>query len=239
MIEAMFDAHGIDPKLHKVLIEEVPRVGRLEQVVGVEREVEGLVAVFLEARRHELRRSRHRAVAFVLFNVVEAVTHAAVLAELDPVRTAEIAEEMSDILLRYLERSPLLTLRPDLASRLRDKCCAVAFRTYAPALWTCSPRTSGQTGRTRWWLFPADTRHCRRSSHCCTCFDRKACRSRTSYSRSCPTNFQNCSIRWNCRSSTSRRRRRLAGSPRWRHRRRRWSPSERRPSPPHRTSWMN
>jgi AcrR family transcriptional regulator len=107
MIEAMFDAHGIDPKLHKVLIEQVPRVGRLEQVVGVEREVEGLVSVFLEARRHELRRSRHRAVAFVLFNVVEAVTHAAVLAELDPVRTAEIAEEMSDMLLRYLERSPL------------------------------------------------------------------------------------------------------------------------------------
>ncbi|MGO9832789.1 MAG: TetR/AcrR family transcriptional regulator [Polyangiaceae bacterium] len=106
MIEAMFDAHGIDPKLHKVLIEQVPRVGRLEQVVGVEREVEGLVSVFLEARRHELRRSKHRAVAFVLFNVVEAVTHAAVLAELDAERTSEIAEELSDMLLRYLERAP-------------------------------------------------------------------------------------------------------------------------------------
>jgi AcrR family transcriptional regulator len=106
MIDAMFDAHGIDPKLHKVLIEQVPRVGRLEHVVGVEREVEELVSVFLEARRHELRRSKHRAVAFVLFNVVEAVTHAAVLAELDSVRTSEIAEELSDMLLRYLERAP-------------------------------------------------------------------------------------------------------------------------------------
>jgi len=106
MIDAMFDAHGIDPKLHKVLIEQVPRVGRLEHVVGVEREVEELVSVFLEARRSELRRSKHRAVAFVLFNVVEAVTHAAVLAELDAVRTSEIAEELSDMLLRYLERSP-------------------------------------------------------------------------------------------------------------------------------------
>jgi AcrR family transcriptional regulator len=106
MIDAMFDAHGIDPKLHKVLIEQVPRVGRLERVVGVEREVEELVSVFLEARRRELRRSKHRAVAFVLFNVVEAVTHAAVLAELDAVRTSEIAEELSDMLLRYLERSP-------------------------------------------------------------------------------------------------------------------------------------
>jgi AcrR family transcriptional regulator len=105
MISAMFDAHAVDPKLHKVLIEQVPRVGRLEHVVGVEREMEALVAVLLEARRAELRRTRLEAVAFVLCNVVEAVTHAAVLAELAPGKAREVADELTDMVLRYLPAS--------------------------------------------------------------------------------------------------------------------------------------
>jgi len=92
----------VDPRLHKVLIEQVPRVGRLEHVVGLEREVEGLVALLLEARKTELRRNKLAATAFVLCNVVEAVTHAAVLAELEPKRAREVAEELTDMVLRYL-----------------------------------------------------------------------------------------------------------------------------------------
>jgi AcrR family transcriptional regulator len=106
MIQAMFDAHAVDPRLHKVLIEQVPRVGRLEQVVGVEREVEGLVAALLCARRSELRPARIEAVAFVLCNVVEAVTHAAVLAELQPRAFRDVAEELTDMVLRYLPAAP-------------------------------------------------------------------------------------------------------------------------------------
>src|SRR5262249_50081593 len=103
MVQAMFDAHGVGPKLHKGLIEQGPRVGRLEERVGVEREVEALVAAFLAARRAEIRRARVEAAAFVLVNVVEAVTHAAVLAELEPARVEETAEELTDLVLRYLQ----------------------------------------------------------------------------------------------------------------------------------------
>jgi AcrR family transcriptional regulator len=103
MIDAMFAAHAVDPKLHKVLIEQVPRIGRLEHVVGVEREVEALVAALLEARRRELRPTRLGSAAFVLCHVVEAVTHAAVLAELQAPRTNEVAEELTEMVLRYVE----------------------------------------------------------------------------------------------------------------------------------------
>ncbi len=103
MIQGMFDAHAVDPRLHKVLIEQVPRVGRLEKLMGVEREVEAMVAAFLEARRDEIRRERVETAAFVLVSVVEAVTHAAVLAELPPARTAHVAEELTDMVLRYLK----------------------------------------------------------------------------------------------------------------------------------------
>ena len=102
LLSALLRAEGIDPGLHRVLIEQVPRVGRLEHVVGLEREVEGLVALLLEARKTELRRNKLAAAAFVLCNVVEAVTHAAVLAELEPKRAREVAEELTDMVLRYL-----------------------------------------------------------------------------------------------------------------------------------------
>jgi AcrR family transcriptional regulator len=102
MIRAMFDAHAVDPRLHKVLIEQVPRVGKLEKVVAVEREVGCLVEMFLAARRGDLRRTNMDAVAFVLCHVVEAVTHAAVLAELDPSRSRGVEDELTDMILRYL-----------------------------------------------------------------------------------------------------------------------------------------
>ncbi|MGH7295727.1 MAG: TetR/AcrR family transcriptional regulator [Polyangiaceae bacterium] len=105
VIQAMFDAHAVDPKLHKVLIEEVPRVGKLQQVVRVEREVEAMVIALLEARRKDLRRTKLGATSFVLCHVVEAVTHAAVLFELEEPRRSEVAAELTDLLLRYLPAS--------------------------------------------------------------------------------------------------------------------------------------
>jgi AcrR family transcriptional regulator len=103
MIDSMFDAHRVDPRLHKVLIEQVPRIGKLERIVGVERDVEVLVAAFLTGRQGELRRSKLEAAAFVVCNVVEAVTHATVLAELKDPRRSEVAAELTDMVLRYLQ----------------------------------------------------------------------------------------------------------------------------------------
>jgi AcrR family transcriptional regulator len=102
MIDAMFAAHAVDPKLHKVLIEQVPRIGRLEDILGVESEIEAMVTALLEARRVDVRPARLGAAAFVLCHVVEAVTHKAVLAELREPRIGEVAEELTEMVLRYL-----------------------------------------------------------------------------------------------------------------------------------------
>jgi hypothetical protein len=98
----MFAAHAVDPKLNKDLIEQVPRIGRLEDILGVEREVEAMVGALLEERRVDVRPSRLGAAAFVLCHVVEAVTHKAVLAELRDPRLGEVAEELTEMVLRYL-----------------------------------------------------------------------------------------------------------------------------------------
>jgi AcrR family transcriptional regulator len=102
MIDAMFAAHAVDPKLHKVLIEEVPRIGRLETLLARERETEALVAALLESRKGELRRAHVDAMAFVLVHVVEAVTHASVTAEHEPARARRVADELTDMVLRYV-----------------------------------------------------------------------------------------------------------------------------------------
>jgi AcrR family transcriptional regulator len=102
LIEAMFDAHAVDPKLHKVLIEQVPRVGRLEKLVDMEREVEALLASYLQARAGELRRKDVASAAVVLVHLVESVTHHAVLAETPAPRVRALADELTDMVLRYL-----------------------------------------------------------------------------------------------------------------------------------------
>jgi AcrR family transcriptional regulator len=103
MVDAMFAAHAVDPKLHKVLIEQVPRVGRLERLVDMDQEVERLVAAYLGARADELRRKDVAAAAIVLVRLVESVTHHAVLTELPAERTAALSEELTDMVLRYLQ----------------------------------------------------------------------------------------------------------------------------------------
>jgi AcrR family transcriptional regulator len=102
MIEAMFAAHAVDPKLHKVLIEQVPRVGRLERLVGMEEEIEQLVAMYLGAKVDCVRPANLDAAAFVLVRTVEAVTHATVLREIPSARERAIAAELTDLVLRYL-----------------------------------------------------------------------------------------------------------------------------------------
>jgi AcrR family transcriptional regulator len=102
MIEVMFAAHAVDPKLHKVLIEQVPRVGRLEKILDMEREVEVVLAAYLAARATEVRPVNVAAAAKVLMRVVESVTHHAVLTEMPAAEQRTIAGELTDMVMRYL-----------------------------------------------------------------------------------------------------------------------------------------
>ena len=86
-----------------MLIEQVPRVGKLEQVVGGRAGGRGARrAVPRGAKGGAAPREAAGAVAFVLCHVVEAVTHAAVLAELGDAPRRDVAAELTDMLLRYL-----------------------------------------------------------------------------------------------------------------------------------------
>ena len=72
-------AHRIDPKLHRVLAEQIPRVGRLEKVETFNQENYALFKAYLESHREEIRAADLGLAAFVCVTSIEALTHTAVL----------------------------------------------------------------------------------------------------------------------------------------------------------------
>jgi len=103
LVRMMIDAHAIDPKLHKVLVEQVPRVGRLEKIYDVESYALTLARTYLEARRPELRRDDVDLAAFVVVHIVESLTHAAVLVRPE-ILGDKLVDEIADVLIRYLKK---------------------------------------------------------------------------------------------------------------------------------------
>jgi AcrR family transcriptional regulator len=72
-------AHRIDPKLHRVLAEQIPRVGKLENIETFNRQNYELFAGYLENHREEIRALDLGLAAFVCVTSIEALTHTAVL----------------------------------------------------------------------------------------------------------------------------------------------------------------
>lgn len=72
-------AHRIDPKLHRVLAEQIPRVGKLEKVAAFNQENYTLFRAYLENHRDEIRAVDLELAAFVCVTSIEALTHTSVL----------------------------------------------------------------------------------------------------------------------------------------------------------------
>jgi len=79
LVAVAVKAHRIDPRLHRVLAEQIPRVGRLEKVETFDRENYALFRAYLESHRDEIRTTDLELAAFVCVTSIEALTHTAVL----------------------------------------------------------------------------------------------------------------------------------------------------------------
>ncbi len=105
LVTIAIEAHRIDPTLHRVLTEQIPRTGRLKNVETFSRETYALVQVYLEAHRPELRAVDLELAAFVCATSIEALTHAAVLHRSDTLSdeaAATLVDEATRLLVRYL-----------------------------------------------------------------------------------------------------------------------------------------
>ena len=76
LVKAAIASHAVNPKLHKVLDEEVPRIGRLKQVTNAEEKINALLRAYLEQRRDRIVPQNLDLAVFILGRTVEALTHA-------------------------------------------------------------------------------------------------------------------------------------------------------------------
>jgi AcrR family transcriptional regulator len=105
LIAAAVEAHRVDPKLHRVLAEQIPRVGALEDVEAFNRGTYGLFRAYLEAHRGELRAVDLDLAAYVCVTAIEALTHTAVLHRpefLSDDAAATLVDEATRLVLGYL-----------------------------------------------------------------------------------------------------------------------------------------
>ena len=102
LVDLMVRAHAVEPKLHRVFAEQVPRVGQLKRIVEVERRFEALIRDVLERLGDRVRPRNLEMAAFVVIQAVEALTHAAVLYHPDKLGSDDFTEEVVELVVRYL-----------------------------------------------------------------------------------------------------------------------------------------
>ncbi|HKD68399.1 MAG TPA: TetR/AcrR family transcriptional regulator [Candidatus Binataceae bacterium] len=107
-VSVAIDAHRVNPKLHGVLAEQIPRIGRLENIDAMQRDGYALVRGYLEAHRDEIDVADPDIAAFICMTVIEALTHAAVLRRPDILteeKARRFVDEVTRLLVRYLRAS--------------------------------------------------------------------------------------------------------------------------------------
>lgn len=103
IVRAMVEVHSVDPALHRILSEQVPKVGRLAALLeDVEVTAANVARSFLEARRKELRVRDLDAAVFVVVHAVESVTHHAARYYGSRFPPETMIEEVTSLVHRYL-----------------------------------------------------------------------------------------------------------------------------------------
>lgn len=106
LVMVAVEAHRIDPRLHRVLTEQVPRTGRLKDIEAFNREAFALFRAYLEAHRDELRVADLDLAAFVCATSIEAVAHSVVLHRADMQSNdtmAKLVDETTRLVVGFLQ----------------------------------------------------------------------------------------------------------------------------------------
>jgi hypothetical protein len=105
IIRAGTSAHHLDPKLHKILNEQVPRAGRLAKVLDTSRQITRALERFLRAHAREMRTGCDPAIAAVVIETaLEALSHRAVIERRDLLANGIIEREMYELIAGYVLR---------------------------------------------------------------------------------------------------------------------------------------
>jgi AcrR family transcriptional regulator len=101
MIELTIRAHSVDPELHRVMLEQVPRVGRMARIAELTCVTQQAVTALLEARKAELAITNPDVAAFLLVSAIEAVAHRATVFAPARLRDPALVDEATAMVTRY------------------------------------------------------------------------------------------------------------------------------------------
>jgi AcrR family transcriptional regulator len=107
LVHLFIENHQHNPKLHKVLIQQVPRVGALAKLEELNRFYERLLASYMELHRDELEVTDMSVSAYVLVQSVEALCHHAVMEREDLLNNGKLEEQIVRLVVGYLKPSLL------------------------------------------------------------------------------------------------------------------------------------
>ncbi len=108
MVRAAVDAHLVDPALHRIFAEQVPRMGQLAKIEALEQQTFQLVRGYLEERRNEISVRDLDTATSILVTIVEALTHQFVINKPDAMDgdRDRFIDEVARLILGYLRPRP-------------------------------------------------------------------------------------------------------------------------------------
>ena len=102
VIELTIRAHGIEPELHRVLTEQVPRVGRMSRLLELDAICHRMVAGVLALRREELAIRDPDMAAYICCSAIEAIAHRSALLAPEMLEDPRLIDEATALITRYL-----------------------------------------------------------------------------------------------------------------------------------------
>ncbi len=102
LFRALLEAQGLDPGLHRVLIEHVLRTSARAEMIGFEDRLESVVVEKLRDAREDIRVADLELGAFVLVRTVMAITHAAVVDRPEYASDPRLVREVTRMIVGYL-----------------------------------------------------------------------------------------------------------------------------------------
>jgi AcrR family transcriptional regulator len=115
IIKAALVAHAINPSLHRILNEQIPRSAAMRQTA--EAKMEQLLRSFLAQRCHQIQPQNLDLTVFIVGRTIEALTHGAVLDRPELLANRELAQEITTLISMYLvgEKNSRLIHQPKIA----------------------------------------------------------------------------------------------------------------------------
>jgi AcrR family transcriptional regulator len=102
LVKVAIAIHLIDPQLHRVLSEEIPRSERSPQMQQANERITELLLAYLDHWKALIKPQNLEMTVFILSRTVECLCHAAVIEHPNFVSDRQFAQEVSDMLLSYL-----------------------------------------------------------------------------------------------------------------------------------------